>query len=121
MLVSIHRDGRSDFPHPTTTTTIGLEALAPELLRRLPTPGGSRERQRRDNRRNPEKFQGSHPGYARHVQQPAHRRRQSVVQGWYGSWLPGKSGIAFKVELLPAVADAFAEAVAAARASGALP
>jgi hypothetical protein len=36
------------------------------------------------------------------------------------SWRPGKSGIAFKVELLPAVADAFAEAVAAARASGAL-
>jgi hypothetical protein len=37
-----------------------------------------------------------------------------------GRWLPGKSGIAFKVELLPAVADAFAEAVATARASGAL-
>ena len=37
-----------------------------------------------------------------------------------GSWRPGKSGIAFKIELLPAVADAFAEAVAAARASGAL-
>jgi hypothetical protein len=37
-----------------------------------------------------------------------------------GSWRPGRGGIAFKVELLPAMADAFAEAVAAARASGAL-
>jgi hypothetical protein len=37
-----------------------------------------------------------------------------------GSWRPGKSGIAFKIELLPAVVDAFTEAAAAARARGAL-
>ncbi len=37
-----------------------------------------------------------------------------------GNWRPGKGGIAFKVELLPAIADAFAGAVAAARASGVL-
>jgi hypothetical protein len=51
-------------------------------------------------------------------------RQIAVARVWFkegdGNWLPGKSGIAFKVELLPAVAEAFAEAVAAARASGAL-
>ena len=38
-----------------------------------------------------------------------------------GSWRPGKSGIAFKLELLPAVAEALAEAVRRARADSTLP
>jgi hypothetical protein len=53
-----------------------------------------------------------------------HRRQIAGARVWFraddGSWRPGKGGIAFKVELLQAMADAFAEAVAAARASGAL-
>jgi hypothetical protein len=51
-------------------------------------------------------------------------RQIASARVWFkaddGSWRPGKSGIAFKVELLPAVTDAFAGAVAVARASGAL-
>ena len=38
-----------------------------------------------------------------------------------GSWRPSKTGIAFRLELLPAVADALAEAVTEARATGLLP
>jgi hypothetical protein len=47
------------------------------------------------------------------------------VRAWFrpngGETLfPGKSGIAFRVELLPAVADALTEAVSVARESGLL-
>ncbi len=38
-----------------------------------------------------------------------------------GSWRPGKKGIAFKIDLLPAVSEALAVAVREARAEGLLP
>lgn len=37
-----------------------------------------------------------------------------------GTWRPGKSGIAFKIALLPAIADALTQTVAEARAAGLL-
>jgi hypothetical protein len=38
-----------------------------------------------------------------------------------GSWRPGKSGIAFRVALLPAVAEGLEKAIAEARRRGSLP
>jgi Transcriptional Coactivator p15 (PC4) len=47
------------------------------------------------------------------------------IRVWFkaedGGWRPGKSGIAFRLDLLPAVAEALALAVTQARATGLLP
>lgn len=52
-------------------------------------------------------------------------RQIAGIRVWFkaddGSLRPGKAGIAFKVELLPAVAEALAEAVRHTRPDGMLP